>query len=79
MSITSCGPFCDVCGKLIMPIGDEMVHHFNAFGLENLIADNKCVEIVKASCKAKDWKLLPAGPLRSAWEDQEAEKAKTAK
>ena len=72
MSITACGPYCDVCGNLIMPIGDEMVHHFDVWGLENLIADNKCVEIVKDAAKKKDWKILPQGPLRKVWETQEA-------
>jgi len=76
MAITQHGPYCDVCGKLIMPFGDEMVHHFNVWGLANLIADNKCEAIVKEAHKTKDWKLLPPGPLREAWEEQEYKEAK---
>ena len=72
MPITQCGPRCDVCGKFILPIGDEMVHHFNVWGLEGLIADNKCEALVKEAHTKKDWKILPPGPLRKVWEDQEA-------
>ena len=54
-----------------MPIGDEMVHHFNVWGFEGLIADNACVSSVKEAHAAKDWRLLPKGPLRAAWEEQE--------
>ena len=72
MSITQHGPYCDVCAKLILPIGDEMVHHFDAFGLKDLIADNACVAKVHEVYAKKDWKVLPPGPLRKVWEDQEA-------
>ena len=71
MSITSCGPFCDVCGKLIMPFGDEMVHHFDVWGLVGLIADNSCESKVKEAHQKKDWKLLPEGPLKKVWQEQE--------
>lgn len=71
MSITQHGPYCDVCAGIILPIGDEMVNHFDAFGLTGLIADNACTAKVKDVYAKKDWRILPAGPLRKVWEDQE--------
>lgn len=35
-------------------------------------ACHSCEKIVKEAHAAKDWRMLPPGPLRRAWEDQES-------
>jgi len=64
--ITSSGAKCDVCGKYILPLGDERVHTFGVSGIDrDLHCDNKCKEIVLAV--GTDWQRLPDGPLRQAF------------
>lgn len=63
------GPVCDVCGKYILPLGEEMVHTFRV-GLTNdlLCCDNACRKILEEiSATDKDWKRLPDGPLKNAY------------
>jgi hypothetical protein len=74
MGITSCGPRCDVCGLLILSIDeDERVNEFSVKGIEQtLICDNKCKAAVETAMTAKDWQLLPSGPLRKVFEDAAA-------
>jgi hypothetical protein len=81
--LTSSGPICDVCGKYILPFidPDERVHIFSVTGIDrDLHCDNACKEKVLKCWKdalkdesSKGWKLLPEGPLRKAFEDQEKE------
>lgn len=69
--ITSSGPRCDICGKYIMPIFEEMVNVFTISGISReLHADNSCAEALGVAAEAGDWRLLPPGPLRSAFEKQ---------
>lgn len=70
--ITQSGPVCDVCGKYILPIGDEdeMVHNFRIKGIDSdLCCDNKCKEILESAMVKQDWKALPEGPLRKAFSE----------
>ena len=69
--ITQSGPICDVCGKYILPGGDEMVHSFRIKGINSdLCCDNKCKEILESAMVKQDWKALPEGPLRKAFSDE---------
>ncbi len=71
MSITSSGPYCDVCGKLIMPWDTMQV--FKIHGCESMLhADAECENKLRVILPQKDWKLLPAGPMRKIFEDAEA-------
>lgn len=69
--ITSSGAKCDVCGKFILPINPvEMVHSFSVKGIDQTLhCDNGCKEILLKA--GKDWKKLPDGPLREAFEKAE--------
>ena len=68
--ITSSGAKCDVCGEYILPIGDEMVNILSLDGANRrLHCHNKCRVLAEATEK---WEDLPAGPLRKAFEEQEA-------
>lgn len=72
MTITRSGPVCDVCGKHILPLDPaERVNFFSVKNIKQdpLHCDNKCKEILK-TCKG-DWKKLPDGPLRQAFEEAE--------
>ena len=71
--ITSSGPRCDICGKYILPVQPyEMVNNFAIVGIKDALhCDNACRKILEESFKKKDWKLLPDGPLRKVFEDQE--------
>ena len=73
--ITSSGVICDVCGKHILPIDpDEMVNKFIIAGFwRELHCDNACRELVEQALCQKDWRLLPEGPLRKAFEEQDEE------
>jgi hypothetical protein len=68
--ITQSGLICDVCGKYILPISDEMVHRFRIKGIDcDLICDNACKEILENAMVKQDWKALPEGPLRKAFSE----------
>jgi len=71
MTITSSGVICDVCGKYILPLDEnERVNFFSVKGIEEkLCCDNACKEILK-SC-GKDWKKLPDGRLKKAFQEYE--------
>ena len=68
MGLTSSGPICDVCGKYILPLGDEGVNWFRCGGVRDLCCHNACKAPVLEMTEKKDWKVLPAGPLREAFE-----------
>jgi len=66
--ITQSGPVCDICGKYILPIGDELVHGFRIKGVDaDLVCDNGCKIILEKVMEIQDWKILPEGPLRRAF------------
>lgn len=67
--ITSGGPKCDVCGRFIMPVFDEMVNEFTIIGIARVLhADNHCKAALIAA--GNDWHKLPNGPLRKVFEEQ---------
>ena len=74
MTITSSGAICDVCGKYILPLDpEERVNLFSIKGIDRTLhCDNACKKILIDA--DKDWKKLPSGPLRKAFEEQEANK-----
>ena len=72
MSITSSGAICDVCGHYILPGIDKSVHPFRCQGIEKMLhCDDKCLIILKEALNKEYWKLLPDGPLKKAFEDNE--------
>jgi hypothetical protein len=74
MTITQCGPRCDVCGDYILL--DASINPFSCKGIEQeLHAHDECAKKVNDAFAALDWKLLPAGPLRMVFEDQEKARA----
>lgn len=70
MSITRSGPRCDVCGHFILPRFSESVNPFKCKGIDKMLhCDDDCRAILEEALKKKDWKLLPDGPLRKAFEE----------
>ncbi len=68
MTITSSGPVCDVCGDYILL--DKSTNQFTIRGIaQKLHCHDKCKVALKTA--GTDWKLLPEGPLRKVFEDQE--------
>lgn len=73
MTITSSGAKCDVCVDYILPIDpDELVHTFTLSISETVMhCDNKCKQALIDA--GSDWKKLPDGPLRKAFEKADKE------
>jgi len=73
MTLSSSGFICDVCGQYILGLTeDDLVHPFKLSVFKNrLDGCNVCIKIVK-ELDGKDWKSLPDGPLRKAYEKFEA-------
>ena len=70
--LTSSGPHCDVCGKYILPIINEKVEWFKVTGVAQMLCcHDDCRKILERAAKEKDWKLLPEGPLRKVFQEQE--------
>ncbi len=80
MGLSSCGPSCDVCGEHIFPIDpEERVNTFTMSVIpgKTLMADNKCAAAVESiSQTTGDWKQLPQGPLRRAFQKHAQEHCK---
>ena len=72
MTITQSGPICDVCGKYILPFGDERV---NSFQLNCIAAElhccNGCADKVKKMCETQDFDILPDGPLKKCLKEED--------
>ena len=70
MAITQHGPKCDVCGDYILL--DKSINPFGVKGIDReLHCHDKCKDAVLAT--NKDWRELPVGPLRTAFEEVEKE------
>jgi len=71
--ITSSGPLCDVCGEYIL-----LELHLNWFSVPGIktkmCCHQKCLPVLKAAIFREDWKMLPKGPLRKVFEEQEENK-----
>ena len=68
--LTQCGPKCDVCGNFIL--SDKSLNPFSITGINNtLLSHDGCKPKVLEAMAAKDWKLLPEGPLRTAYAENE--------
>jgi hypothetical protein len=66
------GPVCDVCGSYILPLIDKSINSFSVTGIDGtLYCHDACKPKVLEAMEAKDWKLLPEGPLREAFKDSE--------
>jgi hypothetical protein len=64
MTLTSSGPVCDVCGRYILL---EPVHEFTAnVTTAALHSHGDCKRLVEA---ASDWRELPEGPLKRAYQE----------
>lgn len=72
MTITSSGPKCDICGDFILPGMSESVNPFKCKGIKHMLhCHDDCKPKVVKALEAKDWKMLPKGPLRTAFEKDE--------
>ena len=72
MGITSSGPICDVCGEYILL--DPAMEQFKVTGIEGvLICHTKCKQTL-IDC-GSDWRKLPDGRLRKAFEDADSKEA----
>lgn len=77
MTITKSGAKCDICGDFILPGMSESVNPFRCKGIEHMLhCHDDCKPKVQEALKEKDWKLLPEGPLRIAFEQNEKKEAK---
>lgn len=69
--ITSSGLVCDVCGKYIL---FGTMDNFSISG-HNFQAHSGCIPVVKEMVNKKDYKVLPEGPLKKLYIEQEAPNA----
>ena len=69
--ITSSGLMCDVCGKFILPLPGVTYSSFKCKGIDAELHchDKGCYDLLNKSLDAKDWKMLPVGPLRIVFEE----------
>ena len=68
--LTQSGPSCDVCGDPMLL--DKSMNWFSVPGIvQKLSCHDKCKPKVEHAIFKKDWKLLPEGPLRKVFEEQE--------
>ena len=75
MTITSCGPVCDVAGEYILIpfFGLGEMHSFSVSYSDSIL--HCCDEhrpILEQAGEHNDWKLLPPGPLRRGYEEAQA-------
>jgi hypothetical protein len=71
MTLTSSGHNCDVCGKYILGLFEkDLVYPVKIRGINRMLdCCHDCIEIIK-NCSG-DWKKLPEGRLRKAFEEGE--------
>lgn len=75
MTITNSGPRCDVCGKYILPGTSDSINPFECTGIKGpLHCHDDCKVIALEAVGKYDWKALPPGPLRKAFEENEEKK-----
>ena len=68
--ITQHGPRCDVCGNYI--IAGKSINPFDLHGVVGtLCCHDDCKGVVLEMIAKQDWKLLPEGPLRSFYEENQ--------
>ena len=80
MTITQHGLSCDVCGEYILPGLENSFERFSVTGISGeLHCHNDEKAIVLEAMTMKDWKLLPEGPLRMAYEEAAKEDSSHAK
>lgn len=80
MTITSSGPKCDVCGHHILGLTeDDTMSQFKVPGIARTLHchDRKCRASVEEMVKTQDWKGLPEGPLRAAFQEADTEETTT--
>ena len=75
MSLTACGPVCDVGGEYILPIKQilgieptEQIHQFSVTGSGILYCCDDHLEVLKEAGVKHNVSHLPDGPLRRAYE-----------
>ena len=75
MTITSCGPVCDVGGEFILPIKamlglePEGIHVFSVAGSPELHCCDDHLAALKEMGEKNDYTVLPEGPLRRSLAD----------
>lgn len=77
MTITSSGVFCDFCGDLLWSAEDTFgyVKLHGVSGGERLVyGSNCCEQQLRVAAEAGDWKLLPDGPVKKAYQEANKEK-----
>ena len=74
MTLTACGPICDVGGEYILPIKallglePERIQYFSVASSGLLMCCDDHLEILKRAGAENDPTVLPDGPLRRAYE-----------
>lgn len=68
--ITSSGLTCDICGRRILPVIDDVAVSFSIPWVDRELQCHlgDCKNNVQAAFETKNWKLLKNGPLRDAIE-----------
>lgn len=68
MSLTMNGVICDVCGEKIILIPGKKLKPFTVKGINMIFHQHeKCRPLMMRAHKARNWKLLPDGPLKEAY------------
>lgn len=68
MSIRQAGPWCDVCAGYILL--DTSINSFSVKGIQGeLHCHDRCKPLVIQAMESKDYTILPAGPLRTCFEE----------
>ena len=73
MTIVKGGFKCDICGKMIFLMPGENLRPMKMVGIDRLLhvhsptENNHCLFKVKRAMAAKDYKLLPYGPLKEMY------------
>ena len=71
MTITACGPICDVGGEYILL---ESMTEFNVAGINALLHTCEShLPVLQAAAGSGQWRDLPEGPLRQGFEKAAAE------
>jgi len=75
--LTQAGPKCDVCGEFMLL--DKSMNWFTVPGITTrMCCHDSCKPKVELAISQEDWKLLPEGPLRKVFEEQNTEESNDA-
>lgn len=73
MSLVKNGFQCDICGKMIFLMPGDSLRQMKMVGIDRLLHvhsptdNNHCLFKARRAVSAKDYKLLPYGPLKEMY------------